>query len=146
METPGVVVERERERERVASSPRFPRRHKLLFGALVIIGVFLYAGFNLWVYQYSTSGKASSPKALWQTMTKSESGFERLTGPGPVTTPSPSPTPTPPPTGPGQYACDEYGICNLYEDARRVGCPKTYADPHCQNECGDTTVRCQKPK
>ena len=154
METPVVVDERERERERerVISSPSFLRRHKILFGVFVAISIIVYAAFNVWVYRVSTSGKALSPTALWQTVTSSNSGFGVLKGDSPprrgvtfTETVTPSPTTTRP-TGPGQYACDEYGICNNYEDAKRVGCPKTYADPHCLNECGDTKVRCLKTK
>ena len=57
----------------------------------------------------------------------------------------PTATPTPaPPLGPGPYACDPQGICNHYADAVGIGCPKTYADPYCLGECGDTNVRCPK--
>mgnify|MGYP001605628300 CR=1 FL=1 len=141
-----------RERERVDSSPSFPRRHKILFGLVVTIGVLLYAAFNVWVYQYSKGGNALSPKAIWQTVTSAGAGFQRLS-PAKSSPVIPANagiqgtiTPTSRPTGPGQYACDEYGICNNYEDTKRVGCPKTYADPHCLNECGDKNIRCLKPK
>jgi len=55
-----------------------------------------------------------------------------------------TPTPTPRPTGPGPYACDPIGICSHYKDAKGAGCPKTYADSHCLDECGDKKVQCPK--
>lgn len=141
METPGVVVERERERV-----------HKILFGVTVFIGVLLYAAFNLWVYKYS-SGNAPSPKALWQTV-------QTVTGLNPVkkqgstlpesgltigTPQPPTPTPTPRPTGPGEYACDPYGVCNKYSDeARKEFCTVTFADSQCFDQCGDKTKQCKK--
>ncbi len=155
MESPTVIDER---------APSFPHRHKILFGLVATMGFLVFAAFNVWVYQYSRSGKAPSPAAIWQAVTASRTGFgvskddsfapalkgDTLPKQG-VTfrdsdTRAATPTPTPRPTGPGSYACDEYGICNIYEDAKRVGCPKTYADPQCLNECGDKTVRCPKPK
>ena len=146
MESPIVLVD-ERERERVASSPSFPRRHKILFGVFVSIGILVYAAFNVWVYLNATSGKIPTPNTLRQAVKNAGSGFPELIGLGPFTPTSPAKQDlAPPDTGPGQYACDEYGICNNYEDAKRVGCPKTYADLHCLNECGDTKIWCQKQK
>lgn len=141
-----------RQRERVTSSSRFPRRHRLLFGLVVTIGVLVYAAFNVWVYQYSKSGKATSPSALWQTITASRAGFGVLKGdslsnssPAPTPSPSPTPTPTPRPTGPGEYACDPYGVCNRYGDAARLEfCPVTYADSLCLDQCGDKEKQCAK--
>jgi len=57
----------------------------------------------------------------------------------PTTVPSAAPL-----LGPGPYACDPSGICNIYQDAVGLGCPKTYADPYCLGACGDTNVRCPK--
>jgi hypothetical protein len=57
--------------------------------------------------------------------------------------PSAVPTPTPL-LGPGPFACDPYGFCNAYEDSKRTGCPKTYADRYCLDECQKTNVRCPK--
>lgn len=53
----------------------------------------------------------------------------------------PSPAPL---QGPGPFACDHYGFCNVYDDDKRAACPKTYADRHCLNECQKTDVRCPK--
>lgn len=61
----------------------------------------------------------------------------------PTSTPATLPSPTPI-LGPGTYACDPYGFCNLYEDPKAIGCPKTYADPHCLGQCADQAVRCPK--
>ena len=58
-----------------------------------------------------------------------------------IQTPTPTPTPM---LGPGPFACDPYGFCNAYEDSKLVGCPKTYADRFCLNECQKTNVRCPK--
>ncbi len=53
----------------------------------------------------------------------------------------PSPTPL---LGPGSYACDPFGVCNLYDESARAGCPKTFADRSCLNECEKKDVRCKK--
>lgn len=52
------------------------------------------------------------------------------------------------PTPPGQYACapaDYWGnsYCKSYADPVGFGCPKTYQDPACNNECqANPAVRC----
>lgn len=53
----------------------------------------------------------------------------------------PSPTPL---VGPGPFACDHYGICNVFDENKRAACPETYADRSCLNECQKTYVRCPK--
>jgi prepilin-type N-terminal cleavage/methylation domain-containing protein len=46
-------------------------------------------------------------------------------------------TPTPPG---GNYACDPYGECNLYEDPEEAGCPITFVDAvTCQNACDQSS-------
>lgn len=137
----------------------FLHRHKLLFGVIIFISIFAYAGFNLWVYRYAKSSKGSSPTTLWQTVTKAGAGFPGATEQDPVTsssvipadagiqrtTPSASPTPTPRPTGPGEYACDPYGVCNRYsEKARTQYCTQTYADSRCLDQCGNKEKQCAK--
>ncbi len=117
----------------VDKPPSFTKRHKLLFGVIIAVSILLYAAFNVWVWQVSTSSK---------TVTKSTTGFPGLTGSGPVIISSL--TPTPHPTGPGPYACDMFGVCNYYEDTKRAGCPKTYADRSCLNECENKDVWCTK--
>lgn len=142
-------------------SPAFFRNRLMLrasprsrFGVIVTVGVLLYATFNVWVYQYS-SGNAPSPKALWQTVTKSTTSFPGLTGLNPVkkqgstlpesSSPPPTLTPTPRPTGPGSYACSPEGTCNLYGDAVRTQyCTKTYADSLCLDQCKDKSKQCTK--
>ncbi|MCX6793887.1 MAG: prepilin-type N-terminal cleavage/methylation domain-containing protein [Candidatus Gottesmanbacteria bacterium] len=71
--------------------------------------------------------------------------------PAPMPTSTPMPTPTPissPP--PGQYACapaDFLGTsyCKSYADPVGFGCPRTYQDPHCNNECQtNPAIRCQQ--
>lgn len=56
----------------------------------------------------------------------------------PVANPSmpspPTPSPSPPP-GP-IFACDPYGVCNVYADPDGNGCPATFPDPDtCQAAC-----------
>lgn len=159
METPTVLVERER--ERVTGSPSFPRRHKILFGIIVAVGIIVYAAFNVWVYQYSKSGKAPSLDAIRQAVLKGDSlPFKAQGKPQGDTFPSvipanagiqstitstPSPTPTPRPTGPGKFACDPLGNCNVYSDEmRRQYCATTYADSRCLDQCGDKENQCKK--
>lgn len=149
------------ERERVTSSPGFPRRHKIIFGVIVIVGIILYAGFNLWVYQNSISGKNPFRTALWHAITSSNSGFGGTSTPSVVPRPSsvipanawiqskiivtPTSPPTPTPLqGPGTYACDPLGICNLYDNPTGKGCPKTFADSRCLGQCGDKSNWCPK--
>ncbi|MEK7141013.1 MAG: hypothetical protein AAB800_00535 [Patescibacteria group bacterium] len=134
--------ERERERETVTSSPSFPRRHKILFGFIATIGVLIYAAFNLWFYRYSTSGKAPSPKAVWQAL-KDDTPPRR--GVIFTETVTPASTPTPRPTGPGQYACSQEGVCNVYSDAARTQyCTVTFADSRCLDQCGTKENQCKK--
>ena len=59
-------------------------------------------------------------------------------------TPTNKPTPTPTiNTGPGMYACDPNGICNVYGDPSGSGqCPKTFADIQCLQQCHALAVRC----
>ena len=64
-----------------------------------------------------------------------------IPAPAVVLSPLPSPKPL---QGPGPYACDPEGICNIYENAVGAGCPKTYADMNCLEECGDAKVHCPK--
>ncbi len=142
-----------RERERVNSSPGFPlpaqvgRHHTLFFGLVVTIGVLLYAVSSVWIYQFYKNGTSNTPAAF---------GGGGNTPSSPVTPPAKSreagsgfagqdlaPRDTPL-LGPGVYACDEYGICNIYEDTKRAPCPKTYADRNCLNECKKIEVRCPK--
>lgn len=125
----------------------FPRRHKILFGVIVFVGVILYAAFNVWVFRLSKSGNAPSPSALWQKMTKSGTGFPGITEQSspPSRKPTPTPTPTPRPKGPGDYACSPEGVCNLYgEEQRKEFCTQTYADSLCLDECGDKEKQCSK--
>ncbi len=140
-------------------------RHKLLFG--VTIGILLYAAFNLWVWHWSNSGKASSPTALRQTIKPSGESVTRLnptefassvislSSPGipanariqstttsPLTPPSSS---IPRTTGQGNYACSLEGVCNVYSDeARKQYCTTTFADNRCLDQCGNESKRCTK--
>jgi general secretion pathway protein G len=55
-----------------------------------------------------------------------------------------SPTPTPP-SGPIYvYACDSAGVCNQFQEGHPflVNCPVTFPASNCNNECGNTALRC----
>lgn len=137
------------------------RSHRVLFVMLAVVFGSLYVTFNIWVYQYSKSGKAPVPEKIWQTVTEKGAGFggfqsesrgriptpaPRLSSP-PAATPAPTstPTPTPRPTGPGPFACAPDGTCNRYGDeVRGQSCPVTFADDRCLDQCADTEKRCSK--
>lgn len=131
----------------------FFHRHKLLFMVVIFVGILLYAGFNFWVYRYAKRGSAPSPEALLETVSNKGAGFGgfqgkaqgRIPTPAPRASPAPTATPTPRPTGPGDYACDPYGVCNKYSDeARKQYCTMTYADFRCLDQCGDKEKQCTK--
>lgn len=64
--------------------------------------------------------------------------------PTPKSTATPIPSPTPA-TGPGPWACDPLGTCSRYNDSSVTsGCPKTFADTNCLNQCGNKAVQCSK--
>ncbi|GEM_PF-3368601 len=116
----------------------------------------LYIAFNIWIFFFSKSGGLKTN--LVGNVTERMKSFGRLreTPSAPLGTsqspkssspqrPTPTPTPTPRPTGPGDYACDPYGQCNLYSDEmRKQYCTKTFADSLCLNQCGEKTTQCTK--
>ena len=64
--------------------------------------------------------------------------------PTPTPTPTPSvPPPTPTPTG-TQWACAPQGTCNVYADPLGSGCPFTWADKDCSNQCDNPANRCRQ--
>lgn len=101
-------------------------RHKLLFGAIVSVGVIVYAGFNVLVYQYSKSGGSASPATIWQAITKSGAGFQTLnpTGSSSVIPVTPSPTPTPYPIAQGKQV---YNVNTNAKSGPKIG--KVTIDP-----------------
>ena len=123
---------------------RSPRSKKILF---LFVGVFLAAlfiGLNVWVYRLATKGKAPSAAPLPGGLMKPDIRSS-ATQNTPTTSPLSLPTPTPTPLqGPGTYACDPLGICNLYDDPIGKRCPKTFADPKCLGSCSDTSIQCPK--
>lgn len=121
--------------------------HGIIFWSVVAALTIGYGLFNFWVYRWATSGKAPSPKEIWQKVTTLSEGFSELKAPSSspiIPTSSPAPTPSVRPTGPGSYACSAEGDCNLYSDEMRKGCPATFADSRCLDSCGDTGKRCKK--
>ncbi len=110
-----------------------PRKRVVLI-VVIAVAVFLYAGFNLWVFRYARSGK---PQETYKGLT--------LPKQGDTLTETVSETPTPRPTGPGQYACSPEGICNLYgKEQRAQYCTTTYADSFCLDQCGNKNNLCTK--
>lgn len=68
---------------------------------------------------------------------------EIITEPTATPTVTPSPTPMPP-----AYACappnaQGISICNHYAHPSDAGCPKSYLQSDCNNECGNPAVWCQ---
>lgn len=69
-------------------------------------------------------------------------------------TPTPNPTPTPASGFAGTFACSPgiriggivvvSGTCNNYADAEASGCPVSYADSSCNNECGNYLKWCSQ--
>lgn len=115
---------------------------------LVAIAAVLYIAFNVWFYFFTTSGGLKTNPAA--TMTEKIKRFGGLhpdqspKSPSPQR-PAPTPTPTPRPTGPGDYACDPYGQCNLYSnEMRKQYCNVTFADSLCLSQCGEKTKQCTK--
>lgn len=118
---------------------------------LVTIAAVLYIGFNIWVFYFSKSGGLkTNPAATITEKIKSFGGLRldkspKSSLPKSPAAPLPSPTPTPRPTGPGVYACDPYGQCNLYSDEmRKQYCTVTFADSLCLDQCGEKTKQCTK--
>ena len=111
---------------------------QIKFPVVVALSIFLIISvFILSFLYFARSDKPKSPNQA-----PIQSGTSAITSaPTPIPTFILSPTPL---LGPGPYACDSYGICNIYQDAKGIGCPKTYADLHCLGECGDNKVRCPK--
>ena len=65
----------------------------------------------------------------------------------PTSTPTPTPqggggTPTPTPSYAGSYACTPGGDCDLYDNPAAHGCPQSWAESNCQNQCTDPAKRC----
>lgn len=129
---------------------------------LVAIAAAVYIGFNIWVFYFTRSGGLkTNPVATITEKIKRFGGLRETpstslgTSQSPKNasprssavslTPTPTPTPTPRPTGPGTYACDPYGQCNLYSDEmRKQYCSITFADSLCLDQCGEKTKQCTK--
>ena len=130
--------------ESPAATPFF-LRHKLLSGLVLAIAIPIYTAFIVWVYQYAKNNTASSSQTRSEGLKESSSADSSSVIPAKAESQSAiTPTPTPRPTGPGQYACDQYGVCNNYEESKRTACPKTYADRTCLDECQKKDVQCPK--
>lgn len=108
-------------------------RHSLLLPAfLVLLTIELAAaGYFVWKIWRPASSLPVTPTA--------KQNIPQENTPQESTTPLPT---TAPVKGPGVYACDIQGVCNVFSDTRRVVCPVTYADPSCLNSCGDIKNQC----
>lgn len=123
---------------------------------LVAIAAVLYIAFNVWFYFFTTSGGLkTNPVTTITEKIKSFGGLREAPSTplgtsqspksSPPQRPTPTPTPTPRPTGPGDYACDPYGQCNLYSnEMRKQYCTVTFADSLCLDSCGEKTKQCTK--
>ncbi len=126
---------------------------KLVLLALTVVGLLLYTGFNVWLFQTNQKKPAVTNQTTNQGASQQASGFlnglsekqgNQATSTGQTSPYSPTPTPTPRPTGPGRYACDPNGICGDYGDEQRKSCPVTFADRYCLDSCGDKTKWCSQ--
>ena len=119
-----------------------PRNRRTLF---LLVGVFvavLFVALNVWVYIQATKQRVppivSLPRGSMNPDVRSSATQKTLV----ISFPSSlSPTPTPL-QGPGEYACDPLGICNLYADPIGKRCPKTFADSMCLGRCSDKSIQC----
>lgn len=129
----------------------------------------LYAGLNYWIYREARSQSLKNQDVLTPvqslqqpiqtTIQTSTPSSVPITKPS-VLTPSPTKTviqqlvpskstPTPktttvmPKTTPQTYACDPSGICGVYDNTTEKGCPVTFQDPKCSNQCIQPEKRCK---
>lgn len=137
------------------------RWHKIV---AVVLGILAFGGYmslNVWLF---TLGKVQQ-----NADTHTDIPFSARTGTGATVLgqsqeriPQPSPervfpanTPstfrsslntssTSSPSGPGLYACDPLGKCNLYKDPLQSGCPMTFSDPRCNSQCGNPKNQCKE--
>ncbi len=79
---------------------------------------------------------ASGTGASLPTPTPAGGGAGGAGGGGPTSTPAQTPI------QPGGYACAPGGYCNSYSDPIGSGCPVTFADQFCMNQCGDPANWC----
>ncbi len=129
----------------------------------------LYAGLNYWIYVQARSQNLKNQDVLTpvqslqqpiQTTIQTSTPSSASTTKPSVLTPSPTKTviqqlvpskltPTPkattvtPNTTPQTYACDPSGVCGVYENTAEKGCPKTFQDPKCSNQCKQIENRCK---
>ena len=129
----------------------------------------LYAGLNYWIYQQSRSQNLKNQDVLTpvQSVQQPIQTTIQISTPSSVSTTKPSvltPTPTKtiiqqlvpsklsptpkstsitPKITPQTYACDPSGICGVYENTTEKGCPKTFQDPNCLNQCKQPENRCK---
>jgi len=111
---------------------KFITQKKTVFIVAGILIFMSYIGINIGIWKYATKTNPSASIAQQRDHSVTLSS---------TSTPIPTPTPL---QGPGPYACDPLDICSHYKDAKGAGCPKTYADSGCLDECGDKKVQCPK--
>lgn len=112
--------------------------------AVTVLGG-LYIAFNVWIFFFAKSGGLKTNPVTTITEKIKSLGTSQSPKSSTPERPTHSPTPTPRPTGPGDYACDPYGQCNLYSDEmRKQYCTVTFADSLCLDQCGEKTKQCTK--
>ena len=115
----------------IQTTPLVKKFSLLLSAFLVLLTIELaVAGWFMWKTWYPPSAAVTLPQKQNILQENAEPK---------ITTPLPTKAPD---TGPGVYACDIQGVCNLFNDKRRAGCPVTYADPSCLNSCGIAKNQC----
>ncbi|MFA5103134.1 MAG: hypothetical protein WC525_08265 [Candidatus Thermoplasmatota archaeon] len=131
----------------VSSSPHMKNRVFIVLAGFLI--ALVYIGINIGIWMYANNSRKSAQtvvetgRGVEEEQTGQSAG-ESATTQESIREPASTPTPTPRLTGPGPYACDPLGICNHYQNATEKGCPRTYADDHCLDECADKKVQCPK--
>lgn len=142
---------------------RAPRWHRVLAAVLGVLAFGGYMSLNVWLF---TLGKIQRSDANHTDIPFSArtgtSGDATVLGEFQERPAQPSPTPvsrssnpssfhtvrnlsaTSSPSGPGPYACDPLGKCNLYKNPVSAGCPVTFADPLCLSQCGNPKNQCKE--
>lgn len=148
---------------------RIEKHWNVPFIMMTFLFVFLlYAGLNYWIYLQAraqnqnnqtltpvpptqqplqTVMQPSTPSAIPKSKTTPISPTPTKTViqqliPTKLTPASKTTTVTPNPT-PQTYACDPSGVCGVYEHTQEKGCPLTFQDPKCSNQCTQPDKRCK---
>lgn len=130
---------------------RPPRRHRVLAAVLAVVAFGGYMAVNVWLFTLGrmegrSDNRTDIPFNVQTGSTATVLGEFQEQPPaapssfGAVLDASGANAPS----GPGRFACDALGKCNLYKNPSGAGCPATYADPRCLSQCGDPTKQCKE--